>query len=40
MGRVYVIELKGAYEIRTGNKEEGTAKVKHAIQILNDLGFS
>lgn len=36
--RVHVLQLKGAYEIRTGKKEEGTAKVKQAIQILNDLG--
>ena len=37
MERVHLLELKGAYDIRTGNKEEGTAKIKQAIQLLNDL---
>lgn len=35
--RVYLLELKGAYHIRTGNKEEGIAKIKKAIQLLRDL---
>ncbi|MES1047592.1 helix-turn-helix domain-containing protein [Heyndrickxia oleronia] len=37
MERVHLLELKGAYDIRTGNKEEGIAKIKQAIQLLNDL---
>ncbi|MEN2768045.1 helix-turn-helix domain-containing protein [Ornithinibacillus xuwenensis] len=35
--RVLLLELKGAYSIRVGYKEEGTAKIKQAIQILQDL---
>src|SRR5690625_5101224 len=35
--RVDLLQLKGAYEIRNGKKDEGTAKMKHAIQILRDL---
>jgi HTH-type transcriptional regulator, SHP2-responsive activator len=35
--RVHLLQLKGAYDIRTGNKEEGIAKIKKAIQLLNDL---
>ncbi|MFD2043728.1 helix-turn-helix domain-containing protein [Ornithinibacillus salinisoli] len=35
--RVNLLQLKGAYDIRTGNKEEGTAKIKQAIKLLNDL---
>jgi len=35
--RVHLLEIKGAYYIRTGNKEKGIAQMKHAIQILNDL---
>ncbi len=35
--RVNLLELKGAYEIRTGNIEEGTIKITQAIQILKDL---
>ncbi|MHA6252498.1 helix-turn-helix domain-containing protein [Oceanobacillus sp. CAU 1775] len=35
--RVHLLELKGAYDIRVGNKEEGTAKLKQAIQLLKDL---
>ncbi|GAA0471977.1 helix-turn-helix domain-containing protein [Alkalibacillus silvisoli] len=35
--RVYLLQLKGSYDIRTGNKEEGTAKIKQTIQLLNDL---
>ena len=35
--RVDLIQLKGAYEIRIGKKDKGTAKMKHAIQILRDL---
>ena len=37
MERVHILELKGSYDIRTGNKEEGTAKIKQDIQLLNDL---
>ena len=37
MERNYLLELKGAYDIRIGNKEEGIAKIKKAIRILNDL---
>ena len=37
MERTYLIELKGAYEIRVGNKDEGVAKMKKVIRILNDL---
>ena len=37
MERVHLLELEGAYNIRTGNKEEGIAKIKQAIQLLNDL---
>jgi HTH-type transcriptional regulator, SHP2-responsive activator len=35
--RVNLLQLKGAYDIRTGNKEEGIAKIKKAIQLLNDV---
>lgn len=35
--RKHLLELKGAYDIRIGNKEEGIAKMKKAIRILNDL---
>ncbi|WP_274309887.1 helix-turn-helix domain-containing protein [Solibacillus daqui] len=35
--RKHLLELKGAYDIRIGNKEEGIAKIKKAIRILNDL---
>ena len=37
MERNYLLELKGAYDIRIGNKEEGIAKIKKVIRILNDL---
>ena len=37
MERKYLLELKGAYDIRTGNKEEGIAKIRKAIRVLNDL---
>ena len=37
MDRIHLIELKGAYDIRVGDKEDGIAKMKKAIQILNDL---
>lgn len=37
MERVYLLELKGVYDIRTGNKVEGTAKINQAIQLLNDM---
>ena len=37
MERIHLIQLKGAYEIRIGDKEEGIAKMKKAIGILNDL---
>ncbi len=37
MDKIHLIELKGAYEIRIGNKEEGIAKAKKAIRILNEL---
>ena len=40
MERVNLLQLKGAYEIRIGKKEEGTAKIKKAIQLLNDLNAS
>ncbi|MBB2480559.1 helix-turn-helix domain-containing protein [Bacillus sp. APMAM] len=36
--RVELLHLKGAYELRIGNREEGIAKIQHAIQILSDLG--
>lgn len=35
--RKHLLELKGAYDIRIGNKEQGIAKIKKAIQLLNDL---
>lgn len=35
--RKHLLELKGAYEIRIGNKEQGIAKIRKAIQFLNDL---
>lgn len=35
--RVHSLQLKGAYEIRTGNKEEGIVKVEKAIQLLREL---
>lgn len=35
--RVHLLELNGAYAIRTGNKEEGITNIKKAIQILSDL---
>lgn len=37
MERVHLLELKGYYDIRIGNKEEGIVKIKKAIQMLNDL---
>lgn len=37
MERIQIIELKGAYDIRIGNKEEGIEKMKKAIRVLNDL---
>jgi len=36
--RVELLHLKGAYELKIGNKKEGIAKIQHAIQILSDLG--
>ncbi len=35
--RVHLLQLKGAYEIRTGNKEEGIVKMEKAIQLLREL---
>ncbi|MFD1173989.1 helix-turn-helix domain-containing protein [Oceanobacillus picturae] len=35
--RVHLLQLKGAYEIRTGNREEGIIKVENAIQLLREL---
>ncbi|WP_042224199.1 helix-turn-helix domain-containing protein [Oceanobacillus manasiensis] len=35
--RVHILQLKGTYEIRTGNKEEGIVKMKKAIQLLRNL---
>ncbi len=35
--RVHLLELKGAYDIRTGNKKEGISKIRQAIQLLNNL---
>lgn len=35
--RVHVLQLKGSYEIRTGNKEEGIVKMEKAIQLLREL---
>ncbi|MCG3420076.1 hypothetical protein K3T81_13035 [Oceanobacillus sp. GSFE11] len=35
--RVHLLQLKGAYEIRTGNKEEGIIKMEKAIQLLREL---
>ncbi|WP_047986522.1 helix-turn-helix domain-containing protein [Ornithinibacillus californiensis] len=35
--RVHLLQLKGAYDIRTGSKDEGIAKMNKAIQLLNDL---
>jgi len=35
--RVHLLELKGAYKIRTGNIEQGIALIKKAIQILKEL---
>ncbi|WP_197025126.1 helix-turn-helix domain-containing protein [Paucisalibacillus sp. EB02] len=35
--RVHLLQLKGVYDIRTGNKEEGVVKINHSIQILKDL---
>lgn len=40
MERVNLLQLKGAYEIRIGKKEEGTEKIKKAIKLLNDLNAS
>ncbi|WP_010094429.1 helix-turn-helix domain-containing protein [Ornithinibacillus scapharcae] len=37
MERLHLLQLKGAYDIRTDNKEEGTVKVRQAIQLLHDL---
>ncbi|PKR84555.1 helix-turn-helix domain-containing protein [Heyndrickxia camelliae] len=36
--RVELLHLKGAYELKIGNREEGIAKIHHASQILSDLG--
>ncbi|MGM8216811.1 helix-turn-helix domain-containing protein [Bacillaceae bacterium W0354] len=38
--RVHLLQLKGAYDIRTGKKEEGIVKIKQAIRQLNELGSS
>ncbi|MGP4066213.1 Rgg family transcriptional regulator [Oceanobacillus sp. M65] len=35
--RVHLLQLKGAYEIRTGNKEEGIIKMEKAIHLLKEL---
>lgn len=35
--RLHLLQLKGTYDIRTGNKEEGTAKVRKAIKLLHEL---
>ncbi|OZU87068.1 hypothetical protein CIL03_18755 [Virgibacillus indicus] len=35
--RVHLLQLKGALDIRIGNKDEGIAKIKQAIQLLHDL---
>lgn len=35
--RVHLLQLKGAYEIRTGNREGGIIKVENAIQLLREL---
>src|SRR5690606_7660976 len=35
--RIYLMQLKGAYEIRIGNKEEGKGKFNQAIKILKEL---
>lgn len=35
--RVQLLQLKGAYDIRIGRKEEGSAKIKQTIDLLNDL---
>lgn len=37
MDRLNLLQLKGAYDIRIGKKEEGAEKIKNAIQLLNGL---
>lgn len=36
--RLKILQLKGALELKLGNKESGEAKVRQTIQILRDLG--
>ncbi|GGA72437.1 helix-turn-helix domain-containing protein [Ornithinibacillus halotolerans] len=35
--RIQLMELKGAYELRSGNKRDGIAKIEEAVLILNKL---